>query len=200
MPMSAPDFAWSSITWLVSVAAVAVSGAVAAMEGHWRRSDRVQIGFVGHPGMWGDAVLLPWVNALVVPWLVPGWWLAWALTVGAAASAALHAWWHGGHGGGVREHMWPSRPAGRWPADLSWAGWCHVVYVAVELAILVAYVVTPMPAVTIAAVSVLLTLHVPLGVLAPAWMATRRVFREDLWQTMVAIASVWAVAAAKLWG
>jgi hypothetical protein len=191
---------WSNLAWVLSVAAVAASGAVAALEGHWRRSDRVQIGFAGHAGMWGDAVLLPCVNALVVPWIAPGWWLAWALAAGTAASVALHAWWHGGHGAGVREHMWPSRPHGRWRSDLSWAGWCHVVYVAVEMAILVAYVVTPMPPATIAAVSVLLTLHVPIGVLAPAWMATRRVFREDAWQTVVAIAAVWAVAAAKLWG
>jgi hypothetical protein len=191
---------WSTLTWFVSVAAVAASGAVSAWEGHWRRSDRVQIGFVGHPGMWGDAVLLPCVNALVVPWIAPGWWLAVPLGVGAAASAALHAWWHGGHGGGVREHMWPARPVGRWHADLSWAGWCHVVYVAVEMAILTAYVVTPMPPPTILAVSVLLTLHVPLGVLVPAWTATRRIFREDLWQTVVAIAAVWVVAAAKALG
>ena len=128
---------WSGATWIVSVAAVAVSGAVAAVEGHWRRSARVQVGFAGHGGMWGDAVLLPVVNALVVPWISAGEWLAWPLLAGAAASTALHAWWHGGHQHGVREHMWPSRPTGHWYADLSWAGWCHVVYVAFEVAVLV---------------------------------------------------------------
>lgn len=192
--------AWSWVAWAISVAAVALSGAVAAWEGHWRRSDRVQVGFAGHGGMWGDAVLLACVNALVVPWIAPGWWLVGPLVVGTAAAVALHAWWHGGHGVGLREHMWPARPTGRWHTDLSWAGWCHAVYVAFEVALLVAYVVTPMPASVILLVSALLTIHVPIGVLLPPWSATRRVHRADLWQVASAIAAVWAVAAAKLWG
>lgn len=191
---------WSSLTWLVSVAAVAVSGAIAAAEGHWRRSARVQVGFSTHGGMWGDAVLLPAVNALVVPWISEGAWLAAPLLVGVAASIALHVWWHGGHRHGIREHMWPSRPTGRWHADLSWAGWCHVVYVAFEVAVLIAYVVTPMPLGVVMLVSLLLSLHVPIGVLVPAWTATGRVFREDLWQTALAIAAIWAAAEVKLAG
>jgi hypothetical protein len=189
---------WSGATWIASVAAVAVSGAVAAVEGHWRRSARVEVGFAGHGGMWGDALLLPVVNALVVPWIPSGAWLAWPLLAGASVSIALHAWWHGGHPHGVREHIWPSRPAGRWHADLSWAGWCHVVYVAFEVAVLVAYLVTPMPARVVLLVSLLLSAHVPIGVILPAWTATRRVFREDLWQTALAIAAIWAVAAMKV--
>jgi hypothetical protein len=188
------------MTWLVSVTAVAVSGAVAAAEGHWRRSSRVQVGFATHGGMWGDAILLPIVNALVVPWIAAGVWVVAPLLAGAAASLALHAWWHGGHPHGIREHMWPSRPTGRWHADLSWAGWCHVAYVAVEVALLITYVVTPMPVAAVLWVSLLLSAHVPIGVLAPAWTATRRVFREDLWQIAIAIAAIWAVAAVKVLG
>jgi hypothetical protein len=96
--------------------------------------------------------------------------------------------------------MWPSRPIGRWHADLSWAGWCHVVYVAFEVAVLAAYVVTPIPARVVGLVSVLLTAHVPIGVILPAWTAARRVFREDLWQTALAIAAIWTIAAAKVMG
>jgi hypothetical protein len=191
---------WSEATWIVSVAAVAVSGAVAAAEGHWRRSARVRVGFASHGGMWGDVVLLPIVNALIVPWVAGGAWLVLPLLVGAAASVALHAWWHGGHEHGLRDHMWPSRPTGGWRSDLSWAGWCHVVYVAVEVAVLAAYAVTPMPARVVVLVSVLLTAHVPLGVILPAWSATRRVFRKDLWQTVLAIAAIWAVAVGKVLG
>jgi len=124
----------------------------------------------------------------------------WALAAGAAGSVALHAWWHGGHGAGFREHMWPARPTGRWYADLSWAGWCHVVYVAFEVALLVAYVATPMPVAAVLAVTLLLTAHVPLGVLLPPWSAARRIYREDVWQAALAIVAVWAVAAAKVWG
>ena len=134
---------WSWPAWLISVAAVAASGAVAALEGHWSRARGLDIGFGTHGGMWSDALLLSALNALVVPWIGFGRWLFWTLAAGAAGTVALHAWWHGGHGAGFREHMWPARPTGRWYADLSWAGWCHVVYVAFEVALFVAYVATP---------------------------------------------------------
>jgi hypothetical protein len=189
---------WSGVTWFLSVAAVAASGAVAAFEGHWRRSAGVQVGFASHGGMWGDAILLPVANALIVPWIVAGVWLAAPLLTGAAASLVLHAWWHGGQRDGIREHMWPSRRTGRWQTDLSRAGWCHVVYVAGELTVLLAYVVTPMPARVVVAVSLILSVHVPLGVLLPAWIASTRVFREDIGQTVVALAAIWTVAAVKL--
>ena len=133
-----------------------------------------------------------------MPWIHRdgGWRCPWL--IGAAASAALHAWWHGGHDGGLREHMWPSRPAGRWHVDLSWAGWCHVVYVAVEVALLAAYVISAMPPpAVVAAVSLLLTAHVSVGVLLPPWTAARQVFRVDLGQTAAAIALVWIVAVLK---
>jgi hypothetical protein len=191
---------WSWPAWLISVATVAASGVVAALEGHWSRARGLDIGFGTHGGMWSDALLLSALNALVVPWVGFGRWLFWTLAVGAAGTVALHAWWHGGHGAGLREHMWPARPTGRWYADLSWAGWCHVVYVAFEVALLVAYVATPMPASVVVAVTLLLTAHVPLGVLLPPWSAARRIYREDVWQTTLAIVAVWAVAAAKVWG
>lgn len=191
---------WSWPAWLISVAAVAASGAVAALEGHWSRARGLDIGFGTHGGMWSDALLLSALNALVVPWVEFGSWLFWTLAAGAAGTVALHAWWHGGHGAGFREHMWPARPTGRWYADLSWAGWCHVVYVAFEVALLVAYIATPVPASVVVAVTLLLTAHVPLGVLLPPWGAARRIYREDVWQTTLAIVAVWAVAAVKLWG
>jgi hypothetical protein len=193
-------FEWSWPAWLISVAAVAASGAVAALEGHWSRARGLDIGFGTHGGMWSDALLLSALNALVVPWVEFGSWLFWTLAAGAAGTVALHAWWHGGHGAGFREHMWPARPTGRWYADLSWAGWCHVVCVAFEVALLVAYIATPVPASVVVAVTLLLTAHVPLGVLLPPWGAARRIYREDVWQTTLAIVAVWAVAAVKLWG
>jgi hypothetical protein len=190
---------WSGATWLVSVSAVTLSGAVAAAEGNWRRSARLQVGFATHGGMWGDAVLLPVVNALVVPWIASGWWLiVILLAAGVAASVALHAWWHGGHAHGIREHMWPERRTGQWMADLSWAGWCHLAYVACEVAVLLAYVIAPMPTDVVMVVSLILSVHVPLGVLLPAWTATRRVFREDVWQMALAIVAIWAVAGVKV--
>ena len=189
---------WDGLVWAVSVGAVALSGAVAAAEGHWWRGARLDIGFITHGGMWGDAALLALVNGLVAPWLEPGWWFAGPALAGVVATIALHAWWHGGRGEGLREHMWPARRTGRWWQDLSWSGWCHVLYVAGEVALLAAYLATPMPPAVVLCVSALLTLHVPLGVLQPPWIARRRVYRADLWQTAIAIAAIWAAAAIKI--
>lgn len=174
-----------------------MSGAVAAVEGHWRRGARLDVGFATHGGMWGDAVLLSAVNALVVPWIEPGWWLVAAALSGIVGTMALHRWWHGGHRDGLREHMWPARPVGRWRHDLSWAGRCHVVYVACEIAVLACYVVTAMPAAVVLMVSALLTVHVPLGVLQPPWIANGQVHRSDVWQAGLAITAIWLAALVK---
>ena len=189
---------WSWVTWVVSLAAVGVSGAVAGLEGNWRRSARLHLGFATHGGMWGDALLLPVVNALVVPGIAPGRWLAGPLALGVLASVVLHMWWHGGHHEGVRDHLWPLRQTGRWHTDLSWAGWCHVGYVALEVALLLAYAVTPVSATVAVGVATLLSVHVLVGVLQPSWVATGRLVREDIALAALAITLVWAVTAVKV--
>jgi hypothetical protein len=191
---------WSAVTWVVSVMSVIVSGGVAAAEGHWRRSTRLDLGFVTHGGMWGDLLLLPIVNALVVPWIAPGAWLTGPLLIGALASVIIHRWWHGGQHASVRDHLWPSRPTGRWHADLSWSGWCHVVYVTVEVALLLAYAVTPVPAAVTWTVTALLTVHVLVGVLQPSWVAAGRLVREDVALAALAIVATWTVALVQILG
>jgi hypothetical protein len=57
-----------------------------------------------------------------------------------------------------------------------------------------------MPPAMVLAVSLLLSAHVPLGVLLPPWSGARRVYREDVWQMVLAIATIWVVAVAKAWG
>lgn len=192
--------AWSWTTWLVSAAVVVLSGLVAWAEGNRRRRPGLDMGFVDHGGMWGDLLLLPVANAAIVPWVVPGWWLLVPLAAGALWSVWLHAWWHGGHVHAVRDHMWPDRRRGHWARDLSAAGWCHAAYVAGELALLLAFAWTWTPAPTVLLVTAVLTLHVPLGLLQPAWFARRRVFAWSLNTMAVALALVWAVAAWKWWG
>lgn len=150
--------------------------------------------------MWGDLLLLPIANAAIVPWLAVGGWLAPATLAGIAASWWLHRGWHGGDDEGVwREHLWPARAHGRWARDLSWAGWLHVVYVAAEMTLLIGYAVTPVPPLVVAIVTVVLTLHVPLGLLSPAWVATHgRVVRHRLlWPALLI---VWAIAIVKTFG
>jgi len=191
-------FSLSVSVWFVSVAFVLLSGACAWCEGNGRRRPGLDIGFLEHGGMWGDLLLLPIANAAIVPHLPWGAWLIGPLVIGGAVSGWLHVTWHRGGGEGHWcEHMWPARPHGRWHRDLSWAGWMHVVYVTAEFGLLVAYALTPMPAWVVWTVTVILTLHVPLGLLAPAWVATGgRLVRNGL--LTPALAMLWAIALVKL--
>jgi hypothetical protein len=187
-------------TWLISVGFVVLSAFCAWREGNWRRRDGLEIGFVDHGGMWGDLLLLPIVNAAIVPWLSFEPWLIGPVLIGVTTSWWLHARWHRGDGDGFwREHLWPTRADARWHRNLSWAGWLHVVYVAVEMTLLIAYALTPVPNHVILIVSLVLTLHVPLGLLAPAWVATggRVIVSRLLWP---AVAMVWIVAITKVFG
>ena len=84
------------------------------------------------------------------------------------------------------------------PNHLSRAGWCHVAYVGGELALLLAFALTSTPPATVLLVSLILTAHVPLGLLQPAWFARRRVFWWSINTMVVALAMVWLVAAWKL--
>lgn len=189
---------WSWTAWTVTVAAVATSGVAAWAGGRWRAGPGLDLGFVNHGGMWGDAVLLPVANALVAPWIRPGWWLLGPVLLAGAASAALHAWWHGGTRDGFRDHLWPARPAARWTKDLSWAGWCHVAFVTGQLALLLGYAAVAVPRPVVLAVTAVLTVHVPVGLLQPAWRATGRVPRSNIQLLVAAMAAVWLVAVAKV--
>lgn len=190
--------AWSWTAWILTVAAVGVSGLAAWGEGHWHRRPGLDLGFVNHGGMWGDGLLLPVANAVAAPLVpfdgrIPG-----VLLLAAAASVLLHAHWHGGTRHGFRDHLWPSRPAAQWARDLSWAGWCHVVFVTGQLALLMAFAVTAVPLLAVVIVTGILTIHVPLGLLQPAWLATGHVPRSNVRLLVAAVATSWLVAAAKI--
>jgi hypothetical protein len=192
--------AWSWITWAVSVAAVLVSGAVAWREGAWKRRPELAMGFVNHGGMWGDLLLLPLANAAIVPHLAPGAWLAAALALGTLASAAAHAlWYRGDRASHSPEHMWPTRPVGRWYGDLSWAGWLHVVYVIGELSVLIGFALHPMPSAVVIFVTAIFTVHVPLGLLQPRWFLTGHIASPSEQPLLLpCLLALWGVAAGKL--
>src|SRR5918993_737429 len=186
---------WSGATWLASVGAVLVCGAVAAREGHWRRRPGLEMGFADHGGMWGDLLLLPVVNAVAVPWIEPGGWLLGPFAPGTVITVALHMVWHGGTQDGVRDHMWPSRPTGRWAGDLSWAGWLHVLYVSGEMSLLAAWALSPAPRDVVLMVIAILSLHAPLGMLQPSWFATGRLLPANVRLVMLSLGAAWVVGA-----
>ncbi len=216
---------WSWTAWLVSVIAVVASGVAAWMEGNWRRRPGLAMGFANHGGMWGDLLWLPIANAVIVPHLSLGAWIAGALLVTAAASAWVHVYWYRGQrtppadpvaisaaltdepvrqihacdeDGHSPEHMWPSRPHGRWDRDLSVAGWFHVSYVVGELTLLVGFLLHPMPQAVVLLVAAIFTLHVPVGVLQPRWFVSRRLapLRQPL--LVGCLTALWVVALVKM--
>ena len=88
------EFSWT--TWLLSVAAVLASALHAWMSGDLRRRLELDLGFANHGGMWGDLILLPVANAVIVPHLTSGLWLAPAVALGSALSAWVHVHWYRG--------------------------------------------------------------------------------------------------------
>ena len=211
---------WSWTAWLVSVAAVIASGAIAWGEGNWKRRKRLAMGFVNHGGMWGDLVLLSMANAAIVPHLSFGWWLAPALIVATIASVWVHIhWYHAPHavpddghdappepaarGGGAGrrsgDHMWPSHAHGAWWRDLSWSGWAHVVYVVGELTLLAGFLLHPFPSDVVLFVAAIFTIHVPLGLLQPRWYRTGHIATVQE-QPLLAplLLALWSVMMVKL--
>lgn len=220
------EFSWT--TWLVSVVAVIISGALAWLEGNLTKHRGLDMGFVNHGGMWGDLVLLPVANAVIVPHVQPGAWIVAALAVSSALSAWVHVHWYRGDRTvsrprwsvpgsrssvaspessfpsprsplHSREHMWPARRHGSWWRDLSWAGWAHLLYVVGELTILIGFLLFPMPDEAIAVVCVIFTLHVPLGLLQPRWFLTGEIATPRK-QPLLAplLATLWVVALVKV--
>jgi hypothetical protein len=191
---------WSLPAWLVSVAAVGVSGTVAWLEGNWTRRPGLAIGFSNHGGMWGDLLLLPVANAAIVPYLSFGPWVGGAAMLAAIASALLHSQWYSGHDvDHSPEHMWPARRHGSWHRDLSWAGRLHVAYVVGELTLLAGFLVHTVPPFVVLLVCAVFTIHVPIGLLQPRWYATRRLTSIGQQPLLVScLALLWIAAVAKL--
>jgi hypothetical protein len=208
------EFSWT--TWVISVAAVVVSGLIARLEGNWRRRPGLGMGFVNHGGMWGDVLWLPLANSVIVPHLTPGPWILVALAASAAASLAVHAFWYGrgrdAHCADDRlvalgdeqpgrrrgDHMWPARVDGVWWRDLSWSGWAHVVYVVAELTLLAGFATHAMPAAAIVLVAAVFTLHVPIGLLQPRYFLTGHIATASEQPLLLPLlAALWAAVASK---
>ncbi len=206
--------AWSWEAWAITTAVVIASAAVSAREGTFRRRAGLDLAFVEHGGMWSDLLLLPIVNAAIVPHLIAaltspdspatGRVLSCAYGLCAALALALtiaaHRHWYRGDGGRPwREHLWPHRHCGTWARDLSLAGWLHVIYMTGELAVILAYAITPVPDRVVWFVSGLLSVHVPIGILLPARVTTGRSHAGASRAMLVgALGAIWVVGALKV--
>jgi hypothetical protein len=85
---------WSWPAWLISVAAIVISGAIAWREDNWSARSDLGMGFVNHGGMWSDCLLLSMANAVIVPHLTWGPWIALAAIAAAVASVWVHVHWY----------------------------------------------------------------------------------------------------------
>jgi hypothetical protein len=162
--------AWSWTAWAISAAAVIVSGALAWVEGNWRQRPGLDMGFSNHGGMWSDLVLLSMANAVIVPHLSIGWWLAAAVALSTFAAILVHEHWYRPEG--ATDHMWPAHAHRSWWRDLSWAGWAHVLYVIGELTLLAGFALHTVPSDGVLLVAAIFTVHVPIGLLQPRWFLT----------------------------
>ena len=189
-------------TYVVSVIAVVAAGLAAWREGNWRRRPGLAMGFADHGGMWDDLILLPFANAVIVPHLTAGAWLAAAIALSALASIVVHIhWYRGDRDTHSPEHMWPLRRHGSWSRDLSVAGWLHVCYVLGELTLLVGFLVHDMPGGVILLVAAIFTIHVPIGLLQPRWFVTGRIASlAEQPLLLTCMLALWAVIAIKLGG
>jgi hypothetical protein len=97
------------------------------------------------------------------------------------------------------DHMWPAHVHHSWWRDLSWSGWAHVVYVTGELALLVGFLLHPMPSDVVILLAMIFTIHVPIGLLQPRWYRTGHIATVAE-QPLLAplLLALWAVILVKL--
>lgn len=190
--------------WAASVLYVVVSAIVSRIEGTFA-SDSVTLGFVNHGGMWGDFIILPIMIGIIVPQLprpkiqwIP---VAIALLVcSAILTVLIHVQWAVmGAAQGSTDHVFPSHRTGVWYRDMSLAGYLHLFYMSGVLALVFAYALAPMPRSTIHVVSGLLTIHLFLGQVQPAWYSTGTIWAaQTVVPTVITVLIVWLVALWKI--
>lgn len=184
---------------MVSVLSVVASAAIAWAEGNWTRRAELGMGFANHGGMWSDLVLLSLANAVIVPHLAAGVWIVVAGILASAAAVAVHAHWYHPTVETRGDHMWPTHTRRVWWRDLSWAGWAHVLYVAGELTLLAGFLIHPMPEAVVLFVLIVLTLHVPIGLLQPRYFLTGHIATVGEQPLLLpCLAALWIVATTKM--
>jgi hypothetical protein len=135
---------FSVIAWIASILYMALAGYVAWREGTFTAGS-VSISFANHGGMWGDFMILPIVNGLIVPYLpritgkrriVAGGLLACAIML----TVFAHAQWAAmGKALGTTDFVFPQHTGGGWYNDMSVSGYLHLGYMGVELALILGY-------------------------------------------------------------
>ncbi len=155
-----------------------------------------------------DLYVFPLINALVVPYLWPtdGWpgKLSAFIVIGTLVSAGImvsgvfhQAWWGHDENLGHVFAKWRAISREFFMADMTRAGWVHFFFMAAQIAVMLAYIITPMPRVVLFWVSLLLSGFVILQQLQAHYIQKGNPMRS-LFNMMWQIVFIWAVAAFKL--
>jgi hypothetical protein len=191
--------------WSACIVFVLAEGLVSYLEGTFTLARPHDMGFIDHGGMWSDVFLLPIANAVIVPCLPKPNRMRVLLYLGLlsvmlAATIWIHVqWMEAGWANGLPGFMFLSSSVQPWYLSVRIPGWMHVVFMALEMSLLWAYALSPMPRAVILTVSCILTLHVPVAIVQPGWYTTGRVWSvENLLPAMGVLTLTWIVAALKL--
>lgn len=183
---------------------VLLSAGVSWFEGTFT-GNSVTMGFLNHGGMWGDLFIVPIVAGQIVPHIRRDRRLSLPIGVALVALSAIitivvHQRWDAmGEALGTTDHVFPSHEASIWYRDLSLAGYLHVIYMSAVLALVLAYSLVPVPRSTVLLVSGLLTIHVVLGQVQPAWYSTGTISEPStIIPTTITVLLVWIVGAWKI--
>jgi hypothetical protein len=130
----------------------ALEGAVSSSEGTFLRRQwrHMHMAFVNNWAIcYGDGLIFPVINALVVPRLIMKWnYIVSALVGGLIVSYLTHlSWWNKPENLGHVFADW-DRSKGDpddWFKDLTKAGWIHFVFMALQTAVILLYIISPMP-------------------------------------------------------
>ena len=195
---------FSRIAWSVSVVYMGVAAYVAWRGGTFT-SRSVTMGFVSHGGMWGDLLILPVVNGLIVPHLPRFNRRRIAMGIGLVACAVFatvvaHQQWAAmGKAAGTTDFIFPNHVTGIWYSDISVSGYLHLAYMSVELSLVLAYALMPVPRRTVITISSLLMIHLIIGQVEPGWYTSGTIWTaRTVIPTTASVLLTWLIGLYKI--
>ena len=186
--------------FLTIVLAVSISGIASFLEGTFTNK-KVTMGFLNHGGMWSDLIVLSAVTGLVFPYLLRSQlYIFLSLTIAMIITVIAHIQWAKWmQNDAITGHVFPTHKTGIWYLDMSVAGWLHVAVMTALLAILLMYAISPLPKKVILVVSILLTLHIFLGMVQPSWYSTGNLWTwKNFGQPLFVTTLIWSIALVKM--
>jgi hypothetical protein len=191
---------FSLAAFSVVVLAVVTSGAASFLDGTFT-SKRVTMGFLNHGGMWSDLIIMSVATGLAFPYLARSRIIALSsLVIALLVTMIAHVHWAASmRHDGTTGHMFHIYQTGTWYLDLSRAGWMHVLVMTMLLTVALMYAVSPVPVKIVVAMSLLLTVHVFLGMVQPAWYCTGKLWTwPNFAPPLLAAGLIWGIAMLKL--